>query len=84
MRMTQLKPNDVIEPCPACGNNTDFTAHSQQIAEDLCEVWVECECGFDPTLTTPVSRVESVMGGTGDINVQMAFGVWNELLSSSR
>lgn len=76
-RRLHFKENDQFNPCPKCGNNTQFTAESQQVCEDGCEVWVVCVCGYDPTSGTG-DRVESMMGGTSDDNVRVALDVWNE------
>ena len=48
--------------CPQCLNDTKFIGRSEQCAEDLCEVWIECVCGFDPTANNTGLRMESVMG----------------------
>lgn len=48
-RKVKYKPNNVITQCPKCGNNTEFTIHSDYCAEDCCEVWAVCKCGYDPT-----------------------------------
>lgn len=77
-RKIKMKPIGV-ETCPKCGNNTDFTIHSNQCAEDYCEVWATCKCGFD----TPGNfRLESVMGGVDDDNCLSAVNCWNEYISS--
>lgn len=82
-RKIKLKSNEQIEKCPKCGNNTEFTAHSQQCAEDSCEVWVVCKCGYDPTSWEEkgsLYRFEDVWGGTGNDNVLVALDVWNDIL----
>lgn len=48
-RKVKYKPNEFITPCPKCGNNTEFTVYSDYCAEDCCEIWAVCKCGFDPT-----------------------------------
>jgi hypothetical protein len=68
-----------VTACPQCGNLTEFVARSQQIAEDLCETWIECMCGFDPTRGGP-ERFESPMGGCSPEYVRAALQIWNELL----
>lgn len=82
-RQLQMTPKATIEPCPKCSNRVIFTAHSQQFAEDCCEVWLVCQCGFDPTAERHSHRLESVMGGVGDGNVLNAIDVWNDLLTSN-
>lgn len=81
MRALLLKDGAKIRSCPNCGNRKQFNAHSQQISEDCCEVWIECQCGFDPTAERTGHRLESVMGGTGNENVYAAIQIWNDLLT---
>ena len=78
-----LNKNDQITPCPKCGNNTEFIAHSQQCAEDACEVWVVCKCGYDPTYCNELFRFESVWGGTGEGNCRVALDCWNDAISEA-
>lgn len=69
-----------IEPCPECGNKTTFFARSNQVAEDLCNVWVYCECGYDPTEGNEIYRFEDVWGGVTKPNIRVALSVWNDML----
>jgi len=78
-RRFNLKPNAHVAKCPKCGNNTAFVAHSAQVAEDCCEVWVVCVCGYDPH--TWKDKLESVMGGCDEYNIRDALGCWNDVLS---
>lgn len=80
MRKVKYKENHVIERCPKCNNNTSFKIHSQQVAEDGCEIWAQCgECDYDPTENNTDHRIESVMGGCDDDNCQDAvLYAWNE------
>lgn len=71
---------DGVEPCPSCGNNTQFVAKSMQSCEDSCEVWVECQCGYDPTLDVIGSRLECVWGTLDKGNVGACLSSWNELI----
>lgn len=80
MRDFVLNPNKAVAPCPKCGNNTAFTAHSERVAEDCCEVWVVCTCGYDPTAENTGERLEDVMGGTGIDNILDAISCWNTAL----
>jgi len=80
MRNVQLNQNNVIVECPNCKNNTKFKAHSSQVSEDCCEVWVECVCGFDPTAKKPEYRFEDVWGGVDNSNVRMALDCWNDAI----
>lgn len=79
-RNIELIENTQITPCPLCGNNTKFKAYSNQVAEDCCNVWVECECGYDPTAGKTEYRYEDVWGGTGDTMVLMALWCWNDII----
>lgn len=74
-RKVKYKPNDIITPCPKCSNNTEFTIKSEQCAEDCCEIWAVCKCGYDPTSHEEAgsgNRVEDVWGGCSDDNCQTA------------
>lgn len=81
-RKFKLTANDQVSPCPKCGNNVEFNAHSVQVAEDCCEVHVVCSCGFDSTAGDTSSRFEDVMGSTGDENVWAAMSCWNDALAN--
>lgn len=81
-RSVKFKEGSVITPCPKCGNKTEFVAKSDYCAEDCCEVWIVCKCGFDPF--EGGNRLEDVWGGVGDDNVKWAINEWNELLSSEQ
>jgi hypothetical protein len=57
----------IVPPCPKCGNKTKFVAHGEQCAEDCCEIWVRCECGYDPSQDQMIPsawgiRLEDVWG----------------------
>lgn len=69
-----------IEPCPECGNHTEFRARSKRVGEDHCNVWVICECGFDPTEGEELERYEDVWGGVKPKNVRVALSIWNDML----
>ena len=78
-RAITLRQNTEITPCPKCGNNTRFKARSQQVAEDGCEIWVECRCGFDPTAGNTDQRVEDVWGSLDQATVRAAlYYSWND------
>lgn len=83
-RKVTFKPNEIIEKCPKCGNNTRFTINSQQVQEDCCEIWAICKCGFDPTSHENLgsgNRVESVMGRCDDDNCRDAVQyAWNDTI----
>ena len=74
--------NDEITPCPKCGNNTEFIAHSTQVAVDSCEVWVVCKCGYDPTEFNGLYQYEDVGGGTDDGNCRVALDCWNDAIAA--
>lgn len=84
-RKVKYKPNDVISKCPKCDNNTEFTIKSDYCAEDCCEIWAVCKCGYDPTQEEGYSgyRLEDVWGGVSDDNCQDALTLsWNETINS--
>ena len=82
-RKVKYKQNEFIKPCPKCGNNTEFTIRSEQCAEDCCDIWAICKCGYDPTAENTMNRVEDVWGGVDDDNCQDAIRfAWNETLDS--
>ncbi len=72
------------EPCPQCQNREQFTARSAQCAEDACEIWIECACGFDPTRESGLYRVEDVWGSLDVPNILTALEVWNERITTRR
>lgn len=65
--------------CPKCGNTNVFIGRSEQVAEDGCEIWVECECGFNPFENNSDYRIESVWGSLDEDFLMMALHSWNEL-----
>ena len=77
-----LNANESVEKCPKCGNNTEFVAHSAQCAEDCCDVWVVCKCGFDPTENKCGHRLEDVWGSLDRDTILMALDIWNEEIVS--
>lgn len=80
-RKYHFKENTFIEPCPKYGNNTRFTVKSEQVAEDCCDIWAVCICGFDPTAEDTMARVEDVWGGVDRDNAEDAIRfAWNEVL----
>ena len=84
MRNVKLNQNDIVQPCPKCGNNISFNAHSMQVSEDCCNVWVECICGYDPTAEDELARFEDVWGGTHNANVRIALDCWNDAILEDR
>ncbi len=77
-RLVKLGPYSQAAACPSCGNTSSFRIRSERCAEDCCEVWAECVCGFRPE----GAAFEDVWGGCGDDNVQGALGFWNEAVSA--
>lgn len=65
-----------VRPCPKCGQWTCFNVESMQVAEDLCEVWVECICGHDPHGFG--EKLEDVWGSLDEQTVRAAIGCWND------
>lgn len=78
-RSIQFKPNKVIALCPKCQNNTRFVVHSEQCAEDCCNIWAVCKCGYCPTEFDSDAKIEDVWGGCDDDNCKDAIRfTWNE------
>ena len=73
-----VKRTDRILKCPKCENNIKFKAKANQVAEDLCNVWVECICGFDPTLENTNYRYEDVWGEMSKDTINLALDCWND------
>ncbi len=80
-RRFTLKPNTTVTPCPRCGNNTRFTGCSVQVAEDCCEVYVVCQCSYDPTERNSIHRFEDVWGGVDDERLMAALSCWDSALA---
>lgn len=75
------KTGDGVEPCPECKNRQHFIGEARQIAEDCCEVWVICVCGFDPTADNTADRMEDVWGSLDAGTLSCALeNCWNEPL----
>lgn len=82
-RKIKMKEGSEVNACPKCGNDSEFTVHSSQCAEDCCEVWAVCKCGFDPTSYDQLGsnyRLEDVMGGCDDDNCIAAVSCWNDAI----
>lgn len=80
-RTLALKPNDKIRPCPKCGNNTRFTLHAERCAEDLCETFVVCKCGYEPTYGIG-GRYENVWGEMDNDAAMVALDCWNMAIAA--
>lgn len=81
-RKVQLKENSIVTVCPKCGNNTKFTVRAERCAEDCCDVWIECVCGYDPTADKTLYRLEDVWGSVDEGNVRVALDCWNDAITS--
>jgi ssDNA-binding Zn-finger/Zn-ribbon topoisomerase 1 len=82
-RAFALKKTDGVAKCPKCGNNEKFIGISEQVAEDGCEIWVECYvCNYDPFNESVGSRIDSVMGSLDDGNLLMAVSEWTSIIES--
>jgi hypothetical protein len=80
-RAFNVKNVDDIEPCPKCGNRERFVGMAQQVAEDLCEVWIVCVCGYDPTEGRSGDRMEDVWGSLDGATLACALSnCWDEPL----
>ena len=84
IRKVKFAANTYISKCPNCGNNTIFVVHSEQVAEDLCDIWAVCGiCAYDPTSNNALNRLEDVWGGVDDDNVKDAINfTWNDLIDT--
>lgn len=83
-RAFQLKSADVAEPCPKCGNRQNFVARAAQVAEDCCDVWVTCRCGFDATAEKGAYRLEDVWGSLDPETISMALECsWNDVVRAT-
>lgn len=82
-RRFTLKPNTSVTPCPRCSNNTVFTGCAVQVAEDCCEVYVICQCNYDPTEQNTDHRLEDVWGSVDDENLMAALSCWNAALADA-
>lgn len=70
-----------IVPCPKCSNNTHFTIHSEQVAEDICDIWAACTCGFAPIIGTTGNAIESIWGTIEERDMlEAVVYTWNDLL----
>jgi len=78
IRKFNLARGGQVTKCPQCGNDITFIAHSEQVAEDSCDIWIECECGYDPTYGKCGHRVEDVWGGLDLATISLALQVWSE------
>ncbi|MVF55215.1 hypothetical protein D6U78_09965 [Vibrio cholerae] len=74
-----FKTNKSQNLCPKCGNAHSFVGVSEQVAEDSCEIWVECICGFNPFEGNSGHCIESVWGTLDNDYLLMALDSWNEL-----
>ena len=77
-RIYLLKKDGFMVNCPNCGQNRKFVVRSEQVAEDCCEVWVKCPCGYNPTEGDSGDRIEDVWGMVGpEIAVSALTNTWN-------
>lgn len=83
-RKVTFKPNNEIEKCPKCGNNTEFVVKSNQVCEDGCEIWAVCKCGYDPTEHSYGCRIEDVWGTIDKYSINSAISVtWNGMIQDA-
>lgn len=71
-----------ITPCPKCGNRFQFKARTERCAEDCCEVWIECACGYDPTSLKPGHKVEDIYGSLDEGTILLAAQAWSEEIAN--
>jgi|LGVF01.2.fsa_nt_gb hypothetical protein len=84
MRTVILNENNQVAQCPMCGNNTKFSAYSNQVGPNSCNVWVECVCEYDPTANHEDYRYEDVWGGTHDDAVLQALWCWSDMIENMK
>lgn len=77
----KLAKSGQVTKCPKCGNDTTFIAHSEQFCVDACEIWVKCECEYDPTELKIGYRYEDIWGGITKDTVAMALQCWDDALA---
>ncbi|MBF4374503.1 hypothetical protein EAY46_15645 [Vibrio anguillarum] len=82
MGKRRFQVNKPQNACPKCGNTHAFIGRSEQVAEDLCDIWVECDCGFNPFENNSGYCIESVWGSLDEDFLLMALDSWNELTST--
>lgn len=71
-----------IEPCPKCTNHQEFVGVTQQVAEDCCEVWIVCKCGYDPSQGNDRYRLEDVWGALDAPTLSCALhNCWNAAIT---
>ena len=81
----ELKNSSGVAECPKCGNNKQFLGVSEQVAEDCCDIWVECyKCNFNPFQFNSMNCIESVMGELSPANLMMAVDEWSSLIRESK
>ena len=72
-----IKNPERLLPCPKCQKNNGLKFRTQQSSEDTVDVWVFCECGFDPTKNNSGQRIETV-SGINELFAAYAASSWNE------
>lgn len=83
-RAFNIKNVDNVVPCPKCGNREHFVGMAQQVAEDCCEVWIVCACGYDPTDGNSEYRMEDVWGTLDSATLACAMSCsWDEPLQQN-
>lgn len=80
-RMLTVGSGAKVNPCPKCGNTTRFTLHAERCAEDLCETFVVCVCGHEPTETG--ERYENVWGDMTREAAAVALDCWNDAIAGA-
>jgi hypothetical protein len=80
MRRNFTVKNGGIEPCPQCGNALEFVGIAERCAEDCCNCWIECKCGYDATAADHGERLEDVWGEISKDTLPAMIQIWNELI----
>ena len=74
-RQLQFKSEADVCPCPTCGNTSKFTIVAERGGEDVCDIYLRCECGEHPESG---HYIEDVWGNTSPEMAACAIGPWND------
>lgn len=75
-----LQPNSIVKPCKKCGNNTKFTFCSTKITNAYYQLYLVCQCGYDPTEYNHQARGEDVPDDIASDRLTVALWYWNRAI----
>lgn len=78
-----LKPSSVLKPCQQCGNNTKFFFYSIQMPEARYQLYLVCQCGYDPTEYNNSARGEDVPDDNFEDRLTVAMWYWNRAIEAA-